>query len=156
MAVAWGLATPEQANSILDKMDEFHMAEPVPTQVLSLPFPREHVGLENRLAGIGHYHTSAAWLWLGGWHVVAAVRAGRMEAANELFRRMSDFIVRDGIVHEVYDKDGRFLSTRWYTSEAPLTWNAGMVVYAYHVLQENGVLQKSNTTPKRGGLNEST
>lgn len=141
MAVAWGLATPEQANSILDKMDEFHMAEPVPTQVLSLPFPREHVGLENRLAGIAHYHTSAAWLWLGAWHVVAAVRAGRMEAANDLFRRISDFIVRDGIVHEVYGKDGRFLSTRWYTSEAPLTWNAGMVVYAYHVLQENGALQ---------------
>ncbi len=140
MAVAWGLTTPLQANSILDKMDALQMADPVPTQVLNLPFPHQFVGLENRLAGIPHYHTSAAWLWIGAWHVVASVRAGRLVAANDLFRRISDFIVRDGIVHEVYGKNGRFLSTRWYTSEAPLTWNAGMVVYAYHVLQENGGL----------------
>jgi GH15 family glucan-1,4-alpha-glucosidase len=135
LAVAWELATPVQAHSILDKMDAFQMADPVPTQVVNLPYPEKVVGLENRLAGIPEYHTSAAWLWLGAWHVIALVRTGRLEQANELFRRISEVIVRDGIVHEVYGQNGRFLSTRWYTSEAPLTWNAGMVVYAYHILQ---------------------
>lgn len=137
MAIAWGLATPAQANSILDKMAAYQMAEPVPTQVVNLPYPDHYVGLENRLAGIPEYHTTAAWLWLGAWHVIALARMGRQEAANNLFRRMSDVIVRDGVVHEVYGRDGRFLTTRWYTCEAPLTWNAGMVVYAYHILQEN-------------------
>jgi len=136
LAVAWGLAAPAQANSILDKMAAFHMAKPVPTQVVNFPYPYRFISLENRLAGIPDYHTSAAWLWLGAWHVIALVRLGRRGEANELFRRIADLIVRDGIVHEVYGRDGRFLSTRWYTSEAPLTWNAGMVVYAYHILQE--------------------
>jgi len=135
MAVAWDLTTTEQTTSILNKMDEFQMADPVPTQVVSDPYPIKFIGLENRLAGIPTYHTSAAWLWLGGWHVIALVRHGRKERANELFRRLSDVIVRDGIVHEVYGKNGLYLSTRWYTSEAPLTWNAAMVAYAYHILQ---------------------
>ncbi len=137
LAVAWGLATPEQSHSILDKMAAFKMADPVPTQVVNLPYPSKFVGLENRLAGIPDYHTSAAWLWLGAWHVIALTRMERHDEANELFRRMANVIVQDGVVHEVYGRNGRFLSTRWYTSEAPLTWNAGMVVYACHILQEN-------------------
>lgn len=136
LAIAWGLATPAQGNLILDKMAHFQMADPVPTQVVNFPYPIRYIGIENRLAGIPHYHTSAAWLWLGSWHVVALARLGRHAEANELFRRLSELIVRDGVVHEAYGKDGRFLSTRWYTSEAPLTWNAGMIVYANHVLQQ--------------------
>ncbi|MEZ4590760.1 MAG: trehalase family glycosidase [Chloroflexota bacterium] len=136
LAIAWGLATPTQGNLILDKMAHFQMADPVPTQVVNFPYPKRYIGIENRLAGIPHYHTSAAWLWLGSWHVVALARLGRHEEANQLFRRLSELIVRDGVVHEAYGKDGRFLSTRWYTSEAPLTWNAGMIVYANHVLQQ--------------------
>ncbi len=142
LAAAWGLASPTQAHSILDKMAAFDMANPVPTQVVNLPYPERYIGLENRLAGIPHYHTSAAWLWLGAWHVIACVRLGRMVEANALFRRLSEFIVRDGVVHEVYGQDGRFLSTRWYTSEAPLTWNAGMVLYAYHILLEKTELSQ--------------
>jgi hypothetical protein len=39
-------------------------------------------------------------------------------------------IAQDGVVHEVYGQDGRYLSTRWYTSEAPLTWSASLFIYA--------------------------
>lgn len=137
MAISWGLTTEEQAHAILDAMDRFQMADPVPTQVVNQPYPAHYISLENRLAGIPEYHISAAWLWLGAWHVVALTRMGRREAANTLLRRLSELIVRDGIVHEVYGKDGHFLSTLLYTSEAPLTWNASMVVYAYSVLQED-------------------
>jgi hypothetical protein len=40
------------------------------------------------------------------------------------------------VVHEVYGKNGRFLSTFLYTSEAPLTWNASMVIYAFSICKE--------------------
>ena len=43
--------------------------------------------------------------------------------------------MRDQQVHEVYGPNGEPLSSFWYKSEAPLTWNAGMVVYAYYVLE---------------------
>jgi GH15 family glucan-1,4-alpha-glucosidase len=130
LAVAWGLTTPEQANCILDMMKDLKLADPVPTQVTNRSYGKEFIALENKLAGIAHYHTSAAWLWLGAWHVVALCRNSRLEEAAELLNRMSDVIVRDGVVHEVYGQDGRYLSTYWYTSEAPLTWSASMFIYA--------------------------
>ncbi|MCA9972523.1 MAG: hypothetical protein KC425_20015 [Anaerolineales bacterium] len=140
LAIAWELATPAQSQSILDKMAAYGMADPVPTLVTQLPYPRSSIALENRLAGIPEYHTHAAWLWLGAWHVVALVTAGRLAEARAILDRIDAVIVRDGVVHEVYGRNGRPLATRWYTAEAPLTWNAGMVVYAHHVLRQ--ALQK--------------
>lgn len=135
LAIAWGLATPAQANTILDRMAEFGMADPVPTQVTHLPYPKKMVALENRLAGIPEYHTHAAWLWLGAWHVIALTRSGRHDQANALLQRMYQIICRDGIVHEVYGRNGKPLATFWYTAEAPLTWNAGMIIYAQQQLE---------------------
>ena len=143
LAIAWGLATPAQADAILDRMAAWEMAEPVPTQVTSEPYGAMFVALENRLAGIPHYHTEAAWLWLGAWHVVALSRSGRLEEACHLLERMAAVIVRDGVVHEVYGRDGEPLSTRWYSSEAPLTWSASLFVYACQVYREHAA-EKAN------------
>ena len=135
MAICWDLATPAQAHSILDKMNEFGMADPVPTQVTHQTYPDKLIAFENRFAGIPEYHTHAAWMWLGAWHIVALARMGRLAEAEALWQRTAQIIVRDGVVHEVYGRDGQYLSTFWYTSEAPLTWNAGMLVFAYHELE---------------------
>ena len=135
LAVAWNLATPQQANSVLDRMRDFGMDSPVPTKVAQPAYPDKLIAIENRLAGIGNYHTSGAWLWLGAWHVIALLQAGRHTEAETLLTRISNAVVRDGAVHEVYAPDGHHLSTLFYTSEAPLTWSAGMVVYAYHQYQ---------------------
>lgn len=132
MAIAWNLATPAQAHSILDRMQEFGMADPVPTRVTHREYPEALIALENRLAGIPEYHTHAAWLWLGAWHMIALTRMNRQDEAETLLQRAAQIIVRDGVVHEVYGRDSYPLSTLWYTSEAPLTWNAGMLVFAYH------------------------
>ncbi len=137
LAIAWGLTTLEQAHAILDNMIEFGMANPVPSQVVHRAYPQKFIAIENRLGGIAHYHTSAAWLWLGAWHVIALTRMKRLAEAEILLYRMSSVIVRDGAVHEVYGPDGHYLSTFWYTSEAPLTWSAGMFVYAHYVYQRH-------------------
>ncbi len=65
LAVAWGLASLEQANAILDNMQRMGMAIPVPTQVTDQPYGSQYIAIENRLGGIAHYHTLASWLWLG-------------------------------------------------------------------------------------------
>jgi glycogen debranching enzyme len=135
LAIAWGLARKEQAESILEHMREFHMAEPVPTQTVNKAYSRRFIALENRLGGIPYYHTRAAWLWLGAWHAIALQRTGHSRWAQQVFKRIAETITRDGEVHEVYSPEGQYISTRWYTSEAPLTWSAGMVVYAGTVLQ---------------------
>lgn len=137
LAIAWEMTTPEQAETILDRMDEFDMANPVPTQVVHQAYPNKFIALENRLGGIANYHTSAAWLWLGAWHIIALARMERYLESELLLYRLSNVIVRDGAVHEVYAPDGFHLASFWYTSEAPLTWSAGMVVYAHYVYQRH-------------------
>ena len=135
LAVAWGLATARQSHAILDNLRRMAMADPVPTQVTDRIYGSKYIAIENRLGGIPHYHTLAAWLWLGGWHVVALTRMGRLSEARELLNRIDQLIVRDGVVHEVFDSDGRPLKSFWYSSEAPLTWSAGVIVYAHSCYQ---------------------
>lgn len=135
LAVAWGLATPKQSHAVLDTMRGHGMADPVPTQVTDKLYGSKYIAIENRLGGIPHYHTLAAWLWLGGWHVVALSRVGRLAEAKALLDRINRLIVRDGVVHEVFGSDGRPLKSFWYSSEAPLTWSAGMIVFAHTCYQ---------------------
>jgi glycogen debranching enzyme len=136
LAIAWGLAKREQAESILMVMEAARMAEPVPTRVTYPSYPRQLIALENILGGVTTYHTSASWLWLGAWHVIALVRTGgHMEAAQKLVSRILNVIVQDRQVNEVHGLNGKPLSSMWYTSEAPLTWNAGMVMYACRIFE---------------------
>ena len=136
LAIAWGLADLDQAEQILDHMQTFGLADPIPTQPAFPAYPTRAIAPENRLAGVAGYHINHAWLWLGAWHVIALARCGRREEAQTLLDRMATTIVQDGQVHEVYAPDGRYASTFWYTSEAPLTWSAAMFVYAAKTLED--------------------
>lgn len=135
LAIAWGLTKREQAESILMVMEAARMAEPVPTRVTYPSYPTQLIALENILGGMASYHTSASWLWIGAWHIIALVRTGHLEAAQKLVSRILNVIVQDRQVNEVHAPSGKPLSSRWYTSEAPLTWNAGMVIYACRIFE---------------------
>jgi hypothetical protein len=58
-----------------------------------------------------------------------------MEAAQKLVKRILNVIVQDRQVNEVHAPNGKPLSSMWYTPEAPLTWNAGMIIYACHIFE---------------------
>ena len=136
LAIAWGLVSNSQGRKILEALDRFKMSDPVPTKVMQAVIPRKFIAIENRIAGIPQYHTQAAWLWLGAWHVVSLAKMGRLVEADEILERIMKVVERDKIVYEVYGVDGKFLSTPLYTAEAPLTWSAGMIVYAYHYVDQ--------------------
>lgn len=136
LSVAWELATPEESQSILTVMDEAGMASPVPTRCTSAPYPAELIAIANVFGGVPNYHTDAAWIWLGAWHVIALCRCGDLAQAQELLLRMADVIVRNKQIHEVYGTNGEPLASLWYQPEAPLTWNAGMFIYACKYFEE--------------------
>lgn len=112
------------------------MAEPVPTRVTYPSYPSELIAIENRLGGLANYHTDASWPWIGAWHVIALTQHGDLEQAQAVMERIVNVIVRDRQVNEVYGPDGEPLSSFWYKSEAPLIWNAGMIVYAYQLYEK--------------------
>lgn len=135
MAVAWGLASPEQAAAILNYAERAGISRPVPSRVTDRNYPFYLVGPEMWLAGISTYHTSCAWMWIGAWHVVACQTAERHDEAKEILARMMSTIDRDRTVFEVHDELGAPLATRLYHSEEPLSWNAAMVLYAESVVR---------------------
>jgi glycogen debranching enzyme len=135
LAIAWGLAKPEQAESILEVMKKARMAFPVPTRVTYPSYPRNLIALENVLGGMASYHTNASWLWIGAWHVIALVKTGHMETAHKILSRILEVIVHDRQVNEVHAPSGKPLASVWYTPESPLIWNAGMVIYACRVFE---------------------
>lgn len=133
LAIAWGLANTEQAASILKVMREAGMAEPVPTRVVYPSYPLELIALENLLGRVPNYHTDASWLWIGAWHVIALVKSGQLDTAHKLVARITNVIVRDKQVNEVHGPNSEPLSSIWYKTESPLSWNAGMIIYALHI-----------------------
>jgi len=136
LSIAWGLATPEQSKSILHSMELTGMAAPVPTRVAATPYPSELIAIANVLGGMANYHTEAAWIWLGAWHVIALTRCGDLDRAQELLSRMAGVIVKDKQIHEVYGTDGEPMASAWYKPEAPLIWNAGMFIQACKVFEQ--------------------
>lgn len=135
LAIAWGLASSSQADSILNVMDEAGMSDPVPTRVVHPPYPRNMVSAENKLGSLGNYHTTASWLWLGAWHAIALARSNYLERAQKIIERITKVIVRDRQVNEVHGPDGSPLQSIWYKSESPLIWNAGMILHAFKTLE---------------------
>lgn len=152
LAIVWGLAEPGQAESILKVMDEAGMTEPVPTRVVHPSYPMSLIAIENRLGRLANYHTDSSWLWLGALHVIAMVRTGNMEQAGLLLERIVNVIVKDRQIHEVHGPDGEPLSSVWYKSEAPLTWNAGMVLFAHQVYEMR--LHETGGIPSESKKNE--
>lgn len=135
LAIAWGLASREQAERILRFMEQAKMAEPVPTRVAYPSYPLKLIALENIVGGMANYHTNASWLWIGAWHVIALVETGHIDKAHELVSRILRVIAQDRQVNEVHAPNGKPLASMWYTPEAPLTWNAGMVIYACRIFE---------------------
>jgi GH15 family glucan-1,4-alpha-glucosidase len=152
LAIAWGLASAEQTESILKVMAEARMDQPVPTRVAHPSYPASLIAIENILGGMANYHTEAAWLWIGAWHVIALVRANHKDEAQKLVVRITEIIVRDRQINEAYGPNGKPLSSLWYKSESPLTWNAGMLLYAFKVFESHSRIEPNNF----GLLNEIT
>lgn len=153
LAIAWGLAETDQTESILAFMEKAEMAKPVPTRVAHPAYPLSLIAIENVLGGLANYHTEASWLWIGAWHVIALVKSGHMDQAYNVMERIVEVIIRDKKVNEVHAPDGEPLDSFWYKSESPLTWNAGMVIYAYS-LYEAQMQAGTNLLSILGGTKE--
>ena len=135
LAVSWGLTTSEQSNAILDYAAEQGISSPVPSKVTDRNYPWYQVGPEMWIAGISTYHTSCAWMWIGGWHAIALARTQRLNEARETVQRMLDVVDRDRTVYEVFNEKGTPLQTRLYQSEGPFSWSAGLMLHAHREVQ---------------------
>ena len=129
LAIWWDIASRDQAEKILDKITELDLESDVPIKLAYDPYAFWRIFIFNRLGGMKNYHVGFSWTWLGCADVMARLKLGRTEEAQFMLKRIAKVIVRDGTVHETYDK-GKAVQTMFYKSENPWAWGAGLFLCA--------------------------
>lgn len=135
LAVFFGLATPAEADAVertfersgLDLGSDGPMRSSAPPYSLLDVFPLVWPFLPR-------YHNGCGWPWLSSLRALVHVRRGALDRAAEVLDRLARLIVEAGVVEEVYDGSVP-LRTRFYESEAPLAWAAGLFLAATAALR---------------------
>lgn len=94
LAILFGIASPVQADRILDYIQGTGLDQPFPVRALYPPIMpgekdwREYYRVRN-LNLPYHYHNGGAWPFIGGFYVAALVHAGRQEEATRQLERLT-------------------------------------------------------------------
>jgi glycogen debranching enzyme len=134
LAMLFGVATPDQARCILDYIRTRRLDIDTPLRVCEPIYRFWRVFPMYYLAGIGDYHRTMIWPWLGTLNAVCKARYGDRDGAFADLARIGTWFLRHNGVNEVYDQAGKPISRSFYTAEIPFAWNAGVYVYAAHMI----------------------
>jgi glycogen debranching enzyme len=142
LAVVAGVADAERSRRVCEAMED--AAEPHPTRTLLEPVePGDPYGMLISAAEAeipprwrnrpGRYHNGAAWPFVGGFHVVAEIRAGNGGRAVELLERLAGAnALGDWSFPEWIDATGQ------PAGAFGQAWNAGTFLYAYEAVESGG------------------
>jgi glycogen debranching enzyme len=144
LAILFGIATADQAQSILRFIDARGLDRDTPLRTCDPVYPFWQVFPFYFLAGIPDYHRALIWPCLGTLHAVNKFRLGRQDDAVADLARIGAWYASRNAVAEVYESDGMMLNRRFYQAEVPFAWNAGLYVYAVHALN---LLEASTAGP---------
>ncbi len=144
LAILFGIATADQAQSILRFIDDRGLDRDTPLRTCDPVYPFWQVFPFYFLAGIPDYHRALIWPCLGTLHAVNKFRLGRQDDAVADLARIGAWYASRNAVAEVYESDGMMLNRRFYQAEVPFAWNAGLYVYAVHALN---LLEASTAGP---------
>lgn len=141
LAVLTGAASPERTRQILDFMKKTGLDLPYPTRSI---YPAAHPGevhwrdyYQVLNLNLPHqYHNGGIWPFLGGFQVLALIKANRQKEAQAVFERLTEACFL-GI-------EGQWEFNEWLHGRTgrpagkPLqTWSAALYILAYKSLQEN-------------------
>lgn len=95
-------------------------------------WPSDDLAWHIKLANLKRYHGSLSWSWLMGLGLHVARVMNDPEMMKLQFQHISNILVRDGEVYEVYDPDHKFLPWgSWLIkSEHPFAWGSGYLSHA--------------------------
>ena len=122
LAIIWGIATKQQAQSILKRLARRTTVCPPSgyfkpsLQSVYLPF---------FLVGLSDYHTSMEWSWLAPLETLAYETIGETVEATRRRRQFDALVERHGSVFEVYELD-KPVMRRVYRSERDFCWAIGL------------------------------
>lgn len=135
LTILWGVASNVHATSILG-FSRAHAVNSFTLETNTPSYPFWRIPLHHHLLGMADYHnTGCLWLQPGILYALALDTIGAKKKSRAFFRIISEKIAAEGVVSEVYDrKTGTPLKRRFYASEQPFAWSAGLYLWAAHQL----------------------
>lgn len=131
LAIVFGFTTEREAARILSYARR-HCWNGWTLETNYPRYPFWRIPLHNHLVGMGDYHNRGClWLQPGIVYAMALYKAGQQQEARRVFDAISKKIVEYNGVYEVYEKSGKPVARRFYTSEQPFAWSAGLYLWAY-------------------------
>lgn len=129
LAIVFGLATPEEATSILEYAyascwNGFTLETNYPA------YPYWRIPLVNYVTGTADYHNRGCkWLQPGILFAYALWLHHRKGQARKVLDAIAETIVLHQDVYEIYTKEGIPVRRLLYTSEHPFAWSAGLFLW---------------------------
>lgn len=134
LAIIWGVADYKKKRSIEEYIERHKLDEPVPLRTVDKEYKDILVTPLVVVADNAKYHNGFSWIWLGAIDVIAKAKSGMKRKAIEELQKISNIILRDMAVHEVYDEEGIPVNNPLYKAECPFAWSAGLFIYAVNYL----------------------
>lgn len=141
LTILFGIANKEQTKTILDFAGQVGVSEPHPIKAIYPPiYPgerewRDYFKIGN-LNMPHHYHNGGIWPFVGGFHILALVKARRMDEAKAALERLARANYKGKKFEWEFNEwlHGMTGNPMGHEKQA---WSAAMYIYAY-----NSVLSK--------------
>lgn len=145
LAILFKIATPEQTQAIFNYIQANQLDQGHPLVSVWPPYRRTQTLITYWIAGIADYHSSLIWPWLGAINALNKFRHKKQKEAIADLALIGKWYLKNGVVAEVYEKDGQPVSRSLYQAEQPFAWHAASYIYAVrsiglvgrHELKEN-------------------
>lgn len=131
LAILFGLVDKKKAESILAFAKKYSLNEfTIENNFPKYPFWR--IPFYQWIAGMKDYHNRGClWLQPGILYALCLYNLGHKKEALNFFSKIEEQIIRHGVVHEVYERNGNPVKRTIYTSEGPFAWSAGLFLFAH-------------------------
>ncbi len=144
LAIFWDIASEYRANEIIRFIEENELNKiPLKTTEPEYGFWRVIPFLLPFKAY--YYHNGFSWPWLGCIYALALNKIGQKEKALEELKKVAELIDQECVCHEVFDFEGKPVSSLLLKSERPFAWTAGLFVRAC-----SEILEMEKKKSKRG------
>jgi len=136
LAIDFGIADRAQGQMILNKVKQ-HQLNKVPLKTNYPLYPVWRIPPTLLPLLEYHYHNGFSWPWLGCLNAIALAKVGWKREAKQALKSVASLINENGIVHEVFDEEGKPVNSIFLKSERPFAWNAGFFVRAVNEVTAN-------------------
>lgn len=129
LAIAWGLTTKRESESILLWCKKAKIAFTLETNTPKYPWWR--IDILQHIVGMGDYQNRSLLWWLPAASYLAALKKmHKLSDSKEFSKLIINKVLADKAIYECYYRNGYPFKRLFYSSEHPFAWGSGILIWA--------------------------